>query len=83
MPLESKTSECLFNACIDFQKPLALLGHRGIAVQHFTWDRALWSSMSNLCRRYHTHILQELPEEEELPRRLRYLLTWPLTTPCG
>ena len=48
-----KSAVATFSAALEFMTPLRGLGHRGIAVHQYCFDRALSSSMSRLLQQHH------------------------------
>ena len=56
LPLvHGKGADAIFSAAVDFLQSLRQMGHQGIAVQHYAFDRALHSA---LVRRYRQHHAQ-------------------------
>ena len=84
MPLTNgKTGAAIFSASLSFVKTLRQMGHRGIAVQHYSFDRAMHSYILRRFRQHHS----ALAKEDAAAQRQGCihdpaLLEWVVDTPC-
>lgn len=79
-----KSTDATFGCTLDFQQTLSTLGHVGVGIHHYAFDRALWSSMTTLYRKL--HVEQARTSEDAMspiPKHIRFLLTWVVSTPCA
>ncbi|CAK0909364.1 unnamed protein product [Prorocentrum cordatum] len=86
MPMTAgKCTPPIFAAAMQFHQTLPQLNHQGISVHHYSWDRALFSSMRTLYRKYHVHLIHNNLDggPNEMSQQLRYHLNWPVFTGCG
>ena len=82
--LHGKTSWHIFPPACAFFPLLQRLGHRGIAVSHYCFDRAIYEPMMVKLRQRHAmfHALQrQNPASEWSP--VDECLDWVLGTPCA
>ena len=52
--VHGKGSWSLFACQVKFNRTLRQLGHRGIAISHYVWDRGCFSSLERLTRKHHS-----------------------------
>ena len=84
MPLtKGKTGAAIFAASLAFVKTIRQMGHRGIAVQHYVFDRAIHSYLYRRFRQQHS----ALAKEDAAAQRKGCihdpaLLEWVVDTPC-
>jgi hypothetical protein len=84
LPLKhGKSSLAIFAAGRQFMPTLREMGHRAVAVSHYGFDRAVYSSLDQYFRQLHMH--QHHPSSDHdlaSPRHLEWLLDWVVTTGC-
>ena len=82
--LADKASWCLFSAGRQFCPTARELGHRGVCVSHYSFDRATFSALDRKFRQLHGHVhaqlARDLPAHEAA---LLELCDWYVATPCG
>ena len=86
LPLNcGKSAVALWTCAKDFcVQPLLDMGHQGICIHHYSWDRACFSSQASLVRQWHTHSLRSSSVcAEGMPKKLMFLLTWVPCTACS
>lgn len=83
-PLADKVSETCFVVTMHSIKLLRELGHRGIAIHHTVFDRAVYSSLRRMSDQYVEVRVAEVAETLEEPdRTMLPMLTWSVGSPCG
>ena len=83
IPLQGKSAWHIFSARKMFTKggkTLRQLGHKGICVYMYCWDRALWSAMARFGAKWHCVQLEQVPLNE---RGDAFLFEWFVTRPCA
>ena len=82
--LDDKATWCLFSVGRQFCPTARELGHRGLCVSHYSFDRATFSALGRKFRQLHGHvhaqIARALPAHEA---KLLELRDWYVSTPCG
>ena len=86
LPLRhGKTGDAIFAASLAFFKTLRQMGHKGIAVQHYAFDRSLHGFMLRRFRQHHSMYAKEGREEQLHGCPHLYdpaFLEWVVDTPC-
>ena len=60
LPLtEGKSANALFAAALDFHKTARQLGHVGISISHYSFDRLAFKALSKRFKQYHQHLEPE------------------------
>lgn len=85
LPMTSgKSALATFSAFTDFFRTPRQLGHRGICIAHYAFDRALLSSVGRLLKQYHKFLAPQFtaPQLGKDSAALE-LLEWVVTTGCA
>ena len=88
LPLtHGKSAAAIFAAPLEFFPTLRQLGHQGIAIQHYAFDRAMHSPLFRMFRQHHAALADEaepeLAEGQGNPHiHPPALLEWVVDTPC-
>jgi len=85
LPLTNgKSAWALLSRGVDFLPTARQMGHHGISVCHYAFDRAAYSALARHFKQYHEHLsaLQCYPAGGTSPRLLQ-LTEWVVSTPCG
>ena len=82
---EGKTAWHMLMPMVRFFPMVQKLGHRGIVVSHYVFDRCAWSSLSRLARQRHdlfhaSRAEEGVPEADVMLTRLK---DWFVTSPCS
>ena len=72
-----------FQAAVDFFPMVRTMGHKGIIVNHYGFDRALYSSLQRKMQQRHKLFYQIQSETDEAAAALGALTEWVVTTPCA
>ena len=80
-----KTAHAQFGACESGWKSLRQLGHRGIAIEHYCWDRCGIDANERLWRQWHA---EKAPSFDfmaaiDVPQKVLRLTEFFLCTPCA
>jgi len=61
------------------------MGHHGLSISHYTFDRALYTGMEKLFRKHHAHVSSMIQEEaQQSPRNtLQPILDWVVSCGCA
>ena len=83
LPLTAgKSTWCMYTAATEFFPLLRECGHKGVAVSHYAFDRAVYSGLARKLfqrhQKYHNELRRTQPEEAEVLG----LLDWWVATPC-
>eukprot|EP00969_Alexandrium_andersonii_P136557 6041182-Alexandrium_andersonii.AAC.1 len=84
VPLDKgKTAGCMYTAMVRFFPLLRALGHQGLALSHYAFDRAAFSALERMARQRHAlqygaGSVARSPEDEVLA-----LTDWVLSTGCA
>ena len=85
LPLtHGKGAWALFSCAADFAKTLRQRGHRGTAIQHYTFDRAAFSALQRMCKQRHIQLAPCFGEPSEgTSSVLLNLQEWVVSTGCA
>ena len=87
LPLrDGKSAWHMFSALTRFFPLVQTLGHRGIIVSHYVFDRAMWAPLTRLVQQRHALFHQfacERGERTEAESAQMQLLDWCVSTPCA
>ena len=87
LPLRhGKTGDAIFAASIDFFKTLREMGHCGIVLHHYAFDRAMHEFLFRRFRQHHSHLAKkdraaQLSQSTFLHEPA--LMEWVVDTPCS
>ena len=86
LPLtEGKTAMAFFSVALDFVPTLRQMGHRGIAVQCYAFDRACQSALAKYFQQRHQLVAPGFGGEVAGARGLALLelMEWAASVPCS
>ena len=81
---EGATALHEFTACVKFFPTLRLQGHEGICINHYSFDRAMYSKLTRLNRARHDlfYEIKSCGSTLTPPMELLRLKEWNVSTPC-
>ena len=81
--LEDKRAICLLTAACNFFETPRELGHIGLCVSHFCWDRAIYSAMDRLLKQLHMFQAKHIGSSMEAGAgKLLHLKKWQFSSAC-
>ena len=85
--VHGKGADPVFSAAVEFVQTLRQMGHRGIAIQHYSFDRALHAPLVRRFKQKHAQlgpawVAPTGPEAGALALFPPAVLEWVLDTPC-
>ena len=81
--LVSKSADSSFSAAMEFLPTLRELGHRGLAVHHYCWDRAVYSPLERRVKQLHMHVAKQLAvSDASIDGKFLYLTNWIFASGC-
>ena len=80
---EGKKSPALFETDKHYWLSLRQLGHQGIAIEHYAWDRGCFSSLSQLWKQWHSMMSTSWGTNHTMrSAEILWLQEWVIATPC-
>ena len=87
LPLvHGKGADAIFSAAVEFLRTLRQMNHGGIAVQHYSFDRALHTPLVRRFRQHHAHLASAGAGTTTTGANAHHqpaLLEWLVDTPCA
>ena len=86
LPLvHGKGADAIFSASVEFLKTLRQMGHGGIAIQHYAFDRALHAPLVRRFKQHHARLASQQAPTATGPNALHQpaLLEWVVDTACA
>ena len=85
LPLtEGKSGLALFSAAVAFNRTARELGHKGISVAHYSFDRAAFSSVGRYLKQHHKLLESSFGGEGQgMNAEALSLLEWVVCSPCA
>ena len=83
LPLtEGKKLPSLLACALQFLEQPRALGHEGVVVYHYAFDRGLYEGLTRVLRQWHMHDAAHRPVSQHI-RQMLYYLDWVMATPCA
>ena len=80
---DGKAADRIWEACRARWRSLRQLGHRGGAIQHYTFDRCGFAKLARRANQWHSLLEDQWAGDDESLNHFLPLLEWVVATPCA